>query len=71
VHQPLDIIEHVVDDMNEPIQIATSPAGRQSLGEVAVDDAFDGAEPRNPRLLWTAPKSVSRLPVQGGRLIAS
>ena len=42
VHQPLDLVEHAVDGVNEAIEIPDLSAGRQALRKIAADDALDG-----------------------------
>src|SRR6202008_4061355 len=43
VHQPLDLVEHAVDDEDQWGEITTGPAARQPLTEIAIDDALDRA----------------------------
>ena len=42
VHQPLDVVQHSIDDFDQPVEIAGGPAGWQAPGQIALDDALDG-----------------------------
>jgi hypothetical protein len=43
VHQPLDLVEHAVDDVDQAGEIAAASAARQVLREVAADHPPDRA----------------------------
>jgi hypothetical protein len=41
IHQPLNFVQHAVDHLDKPIDIAAFPAGRETPAQIAVDDALD------------------------------
>ena len=41
VHQPLDFVQHAVDDPNQPVEVAALPAARETLAQIAIDDALN------------------------------
>ncbi len=40
-HQPLDFIQHAIDNLDQAVEVAASPAARQTPAQIAVDDALD------------------------------